>query len=123
MVKVTGGDLGIEPEGEPNEPEAESEWGLGGGLTRILRGGVSIPSGNCGRRPRSLWDKHLGGTMMEEQTQITKGRETNKGKEVQDQMITMSKQGHGSAGSIDYNVIALVFRSKPGTLHLGCACM
>ena len=44
MVKVTGENWGMEPEGEPNEPEEESECGLGGGLTRILRGGVSIPT-------------------------------------------------------------------------------
>ena len=33
MVKVTGGEPGVEPEGEPNEPEEESECGLSGGLT------------------------------------------------------------------------------------------
>ena len=43
MVRVTGGEPGVEPEREPNEPEEESECGLGGGLTRILRGGVSLP--------------------------------------------------------------------------------
>ena len=31
MVKVTGGEPGVE--GEPNEPEEELECGLGGGLT------------------------------------------------------------------------------------------
>ena len=46
MVKVTGGEMGVEPKGEPNEPEEESKCGLGGGLTRILRGGVSLPTGN-----------------------------------------------------------------------------
>ena len=46
IVNVTGGELGMEPEGEPNELEPESECGLGGGLTRILRGGVSLPNGN-----------------------------------------------------------------------------
>ena len=40
--------------------------------------------------------------MMEEQTQITKGRQTNKGKEVQDQMIAMLKQGQRGAGSNGY---------------------
>ena len=48
MVKVTGGELGIELEGEPNEPEAELEWGLGGGITRTLSGGVNIPNRNLG---------------------------------------------------------------------------
>ena len=45
-VKVTRGEPGAEPEGEPNEPEEESECGLGGGLTRILHRGTSIPIGN-----------------------------------------------------------------------------
>ena len=44
MVKVTGGEPGLE--GEPNEPEEESTCRLGGGLTRILYGGVSLPTGN-----------------------------------------------------------------------------
>ena len=46
MVKVTGGEPKAEREGEPNEPEEESECGLGGGLTRILRGGVILPTRN-----------------------------------------------------------------------------
>ena len=46
MVKVTGGELGIELEGDPDEPKGESEWGLGGGRTRTLRGGVSPPTRN-----------------------------------------------------------------------------
>ena len=46
MVKVTGGELGIEPKWEPNEPEAELEWVLGGGLTETLRGGLSLPKRN-----------------------------------------------------------------------------
>ena len=33
-------------EGEPNEPEEESDVGLNGGLTRILCRGVSLPTGN-----------------------------------------------------------------------------
>ena len=46
MVKVTGGEPGMEPEGEPNELEEESECGLSGGLTRILHKGVSLPNEN-----------------------------------------------------------------------------
>ena len=32
MMKVIGGELGVELEGEPNEAKEESECGLGGGL-------------------------------------------------------------------------------------------
>ena len=46
MVEVSGGEIGAELEGETNEPEEESECELGGGLTRILREGVSLPTGN-----------------------------------------------------------------------------
>ena len=44
IVKVTGGEP--ERKGEPHESEEESECRLSGGLTRILRGGVSLPTGN-----------------------------------------------------------------------------
>ena len=47
MVKVKcGGESGIETEGETDEPESELEWGLGGGRTRTLCGGVSLPKLN-----------------------------------------------------------------------------
>ena len=46
MVKVTRGEPGVELEGEPNEPEEELECRLSGGLTRILREGVSLPTRN-----------------------------------------------------------------------------
>ena len=46
MVKVTGGEPGVEPKGEPNEQEEESECKLARRLTRILRGGVILPTGN-----------------------------------------------------------------------------
>ena len=46
MVKMTRGEPVIEPEGELDEPEVESKWGLGGGLTRILHRGLSLPTGN-----------------------------------------------------------------------------
>ena len=46
MVKVTGGESGVKPEGEPNEPEEELDCRLGGGLTRILFGRVILPTGN-----------------------------------------------------------------------------
>ena len=46
MVKVIGGETKVKQEGEPNEPEEESECGLGGGLNRILRGGVNLPTEN-----------------------------------------------------------------------------
>ena len=46
MVKVTRGEMSMKTKGEPNEPEVEREWGLGGGLTRILRGGLSLPIEN-----------------------------------------------------------------------------
>ena len=45
-MKVIGGELKEEQEGEPNEPEEELECGLGGGLTQILCGGVILPIGN-----------------------------------------------------------------------------
>ena len=44
MVKVIGGEMGVE--GEPNKPEEDLECGLGGGLTRILHEGVSLPTRN-----------------------------------------------------------------------------
>ena len=95
MVKVTGGEPRVE--GEPNKLEEESEYGLEGGLTRILRGGVSIPTGNWGWRPRSLQDKCLGGTMVMKQT-WHKGKRDWKGK--------------GGVGSTDYNVETRAKRCK-----------
>ena len=46
MVKVSGGEPKVEREGEPKGPEEESVCGLVGGLTRTLRGGVSLPTEN-----------------------------------------------------------------------------
>ena len=46
MVKVTEGELMMEREGEPKGPEEESDCGLNGGLTRILCGGVCLPTGD-----------------------------------------------------------------------------
>ena len=89
MMKVSRGEPKVEWEGEPNGPEEESKCGLSGGLTRILCGGVSLPTRNWGWRPRSLWDKCIGGAMMKAQTQ-------HKGKRDQ--------QGRRGAGSTDYNV-------------------
>ena len=44
MVKVTGGEPKAEREGEPKGPEEESVCGLGRGLTRILHGGINLPT-------------------------------------------------------------------------------
>ena len=52
-----------------------------------------------------------------------KGKETDKGREVQDQLITMLKQEQRGAGSIDFNVL----ESFPGSVNqalfrLRCFC-
>ena len=48
---------------------------------------------------------------------------TDKGREVQDQLITMSKQGQGGERSFYYNVLGLAWQCKLGDLHLGCMCI
>ena len=53
----------------------------------------------------------------------TKEKEIDKGKEVQDQLITMSKQGQRGAGSIDFNVLeSFLGGVNQAIFLLGCVC-
>ena len=60
--------------------------------------------------------------MVKAQTRL-KGKRDHKGEEVQDQLITMSKQGQKGLGSIDFNVLESFLGSVNQALFCtGCVC-